>query len=90
MSGVPIQPMADYVVVSTGVKTNKTKSGLYLPDSATEKSVTAKVVAVGGGVKQIKVGDKVLYKNDYDTTKVKVDGQDYIIVASENVVATIK
>lgn len=87
---VPVQPMADYVVVSKEVKAKKSTSGLYLPESATEKSETAKVAAVGSAIKQVKVGDKILYKNEYDTTKVKIDGQEYIIVSAENIVATIK
>ena len=54
---VNIQPLADYVVAKSEEAESKTASGLYLPDSAKEKPKTAKVVAVGKDVKQIKVLD---------------------------------
>jgi chaperonin GroES len=85
---VPIQPMADYVVAQAEKAEAKTASGLYLPDKAQEKPKTAKVVAVGRGASQIKVGDRILYKT-YSTTDVKVNGEDYILVKEEDVLATV-
>jgi chaperonin GroES len=85
---VPIQPMAEYVVAQTEKAESKTASGLYLPDKAQEKPKVAKVVAVGKDTKQIKVGDRILYKT-YSTTDVKVAGQDYILVKEEDVLATV-
>jgi len=82
--------MADYVVVQTEEAAKKTASGLYLPDSATEKPKTAKVVAVGSDVKNVKVGEKVIYKNEYEATTVKIDGQEYILVYVKNIIATTK
>lgn len=87
---VPINPMNEYVVVVTETTSKKTTSGLYLPESATEKSTSAKVVAVGKDVKDVKVGEKVIYKNDYESTKVKVDNQEYIVVYVKNIIATVK
>lgn len=86
---VPIQPLADYVVAQAEKAEAKTASGLYLPDQAQEKPKTAKVVAVGQDAKQIKVGDRILYKT-YSTTEVKVEGEDYILVKEEDVLATVK
>jgi len=86
---VPIQPLADYVVAQAEKAEAKTASGLYLPDQAQEKPKTAKVVAVGQEAKQIKVGDRILYKT-YSTTEVKVEGEDYILVKEEDVLATVK
>ena len=85
---VPIQPMAEYVVAQTEKAESKTASGLYLPDKAQEKPKIAKVVAVGKEAKQIKVGDRILYKT-YSTTDVKVAGEDYILVKEEDVLATV-
>lgn len=85
---VPIQPLADYIVAQAEKAETKTASGLYLPDKAQEKPKTAKVVAVGQAAKQIKVGDRILYKS-YSTTDVKVDGEDYILVKEEDVLATV-
>jgi chaperonin GroES len=86
---VPIQPLADYVVSQAEAAQAKTASGLYLPDNAQEKPKIAKVLAVGKDVKQIKVGDKILYKT-YSTTDVKVGSEEYILVKEEDILATVK
>ena len=86
---VPIQPLADYVVSQAEAAQSKTTSGLYLPNNAQEKPKVAKVLAVGKDVKQIKVGDKILYKS-YSTTDVKVGDQEYILVKEEDILATVK
>lgn len=95
---VPIQPLADYVVAQAEKAVSKTASGLYLPDNAQEKPKTAKVVAVGPGkvgddnerIKMtVKVGDRIIYKS-YSTTEVKHDGQDYILVREDDILATVK
>jgi chaperonin GroES len=86
---VPIQPLADYVVAQSEEAESKTASGLYLPGSAQEKPKTAKVVAVGKGAKEIKVGDRIIYKS-YSTTDVKVGTEEYILVKEEDILATVK
>lgn len=86
----PINPMPEYVVVVPEKSDNKTASGLFLPDSAKEKPKTAKVVAVGAGVKEVKVGDRVLYKNEYEAVPVKLNGEDYTLVFHMNIIATVK
>jgi chaperonin GroES len=85
---VPIQPLADYVVAQTEKAETKTASGLYLPDKAQEKPKTAKVLAAGPNAKQVKAGDRILYKS-YSTTDVKVEGEDYILVKEEDILATV-
>ncbi len=86
---VPINPLADYVVAEAEAAQTKTASGIYLPDSAAEKPKVAKVVAVGKQVKDLKVGDKIIYKG-YSTNDVKVDNKEYILVKEEDVLATVK
>lgn len=86
----PISPMPDYVVVQAEEATTKTASGLYLPDSAKEKPKTAKVVAVGSNVSEVKVGDRVIYKNEYEATSVKQGSAEFTIVFKNNVIATVK
>ena len=88
-TGSPIQPLADYVVSQTEEAPSKTASGLYLPEAAKEKPKTAKVVAVGKNVKEVKVGDRILYEN-YTETVVKIDGKDYLIVKEDKIIATVK
>jgi chaperonin GroES len=87
---VPVQPLPEYVVVQAEEAQTKTAAGLYLPSGAAEKPKVAKVVAAGADVKAVKVGDRVLYKNEYESTNVKVDGTEYVIVFHKNIVATIK
>lgn len=84
-----IQPLGDYIVAVSEEPETKTASGLYLPDKAAEKPKTAKVVAVGKEAKQLKVGDRIIYKS-YSTTDVKVGTDEYILVKEEDVLATVK
>lgn len=86
---VPIQPLAGYVVAVAEEAEARTASGLYLPGNAQEKPKTAKLVAVGQGIQQVKVGDRIIYKS-YTTTEVKVDKQEYIVLKEEDILATVK
>lgn len=85
----PLQPLGDYVVAVGEEAETKTASGLYLPDKAQEKPKTAKVVAVGPAAKQVKAGDRIVYKS-YSTTDVKIGKDEYILVKEEDVLATVK
>lgn len=84
-----LNPLADYLVAQQEEATTKTASGLYLPDKATEKPKIAKVLKVGKGVKEVKTGDRIVYKS-YSTTEVKVDDKEYILIKEEDVLATVK
>ena len=85
---VNIKPLADYVVVQQEQAETKTASGLYLPTQAQEKPKVAKVIAVGKEVKEVKVGDRVVY-GGYSNVEVKQDGKDYIVIKEENIYATV-
>jgi chaperonin GroES len=85
----PLTPLADYVVAQAEEAATKTASGLYLPEKATEKPKIAKVVAVGKETKQVKVGDRIVYKS-YSTTDIKVGSEEFILVKEEDVLATVK
>jgi chaperonin GroES len=84
-----IQPLGEYVVAQSEEAESKTASGLYLTQAAQEKPKTAKVVAVGKDAKQVKTGDKIIYKS-YSTTEVKVGSEEYILVKEEDILATVK
>lgn len=86
---VKVQPLAGYIVAVAEEAQTKTASGLYLPGGAAEKPKVAKVVAVGKEVSDVKVGDRILYKNEYEATNVKVEGEEYIIVYQKNIIATV-
>ncbi|HVV66462.1 MAG TPA: co-chaperone GroES [Candidatus Saccharimonadales bacterium] len=85
----PLEPLGDYIVAVGEEAEPKTASGIYLPEKATEKPKTAKVVATGPTARQIKVGDRIVYKS-FSTTEVKVGKEEYILVKEEDVLATVK
>ena len=84
----PITPLGDRVVAVREQPSEKTASGLYLPDNAKEKPVLAKIVAVGSAAEHVKVGDKILYK-EYSTTELKIDGTEYLVVKEEDILGTV-
>lgn len=84
----PITPLADRIVAVREKAETKTISGLYLPDNAKEKPAYAVVEAVGPDVKQVKKGDKIVFK-EYTTTEVKVNSTEYLIVKEEDVLAKL-
>ena len=86
---VPIQPLADYVVAQQEAAQERTASGLYLVEKSQEKPKVAKVLAVGKNVKEVKVGDKIVYKS-YSTTDVKIGKDEYFLVKEEDILATVK
>lgn len=85
---VPLKPLADRIVAIREESQSKTASGIYLPDTAKEKPVSATVKAIGPEVKGIKVGDRVVYK-EYSVTEFKVDAVEYLIVKEEDVLAVL-
>ena len=85
----PITPLADRIVAVREEAETQTASGIYLPDSSKEKPVIAEVKAVGSDVKNVKVSDKIIYK-EYSTTELKINGVEYLIVKEEDVLATVK
>ncbi len=92
---VKLQPMADRVVVRPIEKEEKTKSGIYLPDTAKEKPQEGEVIAVGPGrmsddgkriAMDVKVGDTVVYAK-YGGTEIKVDDEDLMILRESDILA---
>jgi len=86
---VKLQPLADWIVAEQEEAVTKTASGLYLPENAAEKPKVAKVIKVGPKVKDLKAGDRIVYKS-YSTTDIQLEGTDYILVKEEDVLATVK
>lgn len=89
-------PLADRVVLKQFEAEETTKSGIILAGSAQEKPQEAEVVAVGPGgnvdgkevTMQVKVGDKVIYSK-YAGNEVKLDGEEYIIVKQNDILAVV-
>lgn len=84
-----IKPIKELLVVQPTIQNDKTESGLYIPDAAKEKQQTGKVIAVGGEVKEVKSGDKILF-GKYSGSEVEVDGQKYLIFKEDDVLGILK
>ena len=82
-----IKPLADRVVAKKDAATSTTASGILLGE-AKEKPNTATVESIGPDVKNIKKGDRILYR-EYSATELKYDGKDYLIVKEEDVLAIL-
>ncbi|ABX06314.1 MAG TPA: co-chaperone GroES [Herpetosiphon sp.] len=99
MSDFRIRPLADRVVIKPQAKEEKTKSGLFLPDTANkEKPQEGLVVAVGEGKLDdngkrvpvaVQVGDRVLFAK-YAGTEIKLDDEDYLILAEKDILAVVQ
>lgn len=92
-----IKPLGDRVVIKKLEAETFTKSGILLTGSAKEQPQEAKVVAVGPGAvvdgkrvdMEVKVGDVVLYSK-YAGTDVKVEGEEYIILKQDDILAIVE
>ncbi|MBE6209106.1 MAG: co-chaperone GroES [Rikenellaceae bacterium] len=87
-----IKPLSDRVLIEPNPAEEKTAGGLFIPDTAKEKPLAGKVVAVGPGTSEVtmevKVGDQVLY-GKYAGTEINVDGKDYLIMRQNDILAII-
>jgi chaperonin GroES len=93
-----IRPLYDRVVVSRIAEEEKTKGGIIIPDTAKEKPVEGKVLAVGSGRTledgtlrklDINVGDRVLF-GKYSGTEVKIGGEDHLILREEDILGVVE
>lgn len=83
-----LKPLKNHVVAKIEKPAEKTSSGFILPSNSKEKPAFAIVESVGKDVKDIKAGDKIIYK-EYSTTPVRLDDIDYIILEDKDVLATL-
>ncbi len=87
-----IQPLADRVLIEPAAAEEKTIGGIIIPDTAKEKPLQGKVIAVGKGTKDeemvLKAGDTVLY-GKYAGTELEFEGQKYLIMRQSDVVAVL-
>ncbi len=93
-----IQPLADRVMVKVLEAKEVTKGGIVIPDTAKEKPQEAEVVSVGKGKvsdegkainPEVKAGDKILF-GKYSGTEITLDGQEYLILKEEDILAIVK
>ncbi len=87
-----IKPLADRVLILPMAAEEKTIGGIIIPDTAKEKPLQGKVVAVGNGTKEeemvIAVGDQVLY-GKYSGTELEFEGEKYLIMRQSDVLAVL-
>lgn len=87
-----VKPLSDRVLILPNPAEEKTAGGLYIPDTAKEKPLAGKVVAVGPGTKdvtmEVKVGDEVLY-GKYSGQELTIDGVEYLMMRQADILAII-
>lgn len=94
-----IKPLGDHILIEPIKEEEKTKAGIFLPETASkEKSEEGKVIAVGPGRKtddgkiipvSVKPGDKVLFTK-YGPNEIKVDDKEYLIASESDILAIIE
>jgi len=93
-----IRPLFDRVLVQRNDSATKTKSGLFLPETAKEKPVEGTVVAIGNGrvaddgkitELTVKVGDKVIF-GKYSGTEIKVEGSERLVLREDDILGIIE
>ncbi len=95
--GIKVKPLADRILVRRVEEEEVKKGGIIIPDTAKEKPQQAEVIAVGPGAigddgarvaMEVKKGDRILM-GKYSGTEVKIDGEEYIIMREDDVLAVI-
>ncbi len=93
-----LRPLQDRVIISRVKEEEMTKGGIVIPDTAKEKPVEGKVIAVGNGkvlengtVRKldVKAGDTILF-GKYAGTEVKIDGEDRLILREDDILGVIE
>jgi chaperonin GroES len=97
MAKFQLEPLEDRVVVKPEEEEETTVSGIVIPDTAKEKPQQGVVMAAGPGrfedgkrvPMDVKAGDKILYSK-YGGTEVKVEGEEYLVLSSRDILAIVK
>ena len=93
-----IRPLQDRVIVRRVKEEEKTKGGLFIPDTAKEKPVEAMVLAVGNGKvledgtvrkPDVREGDRILF-GKYTGNDVKIDGEEHLILREDDILGVIE
>jgi chaperonin GroES len=93
-----IRPLHDRVVVKRKDADNKTTSGIIIPDTAKEKPLEGKIIAVGSGVRNdngillplgVQKGDMVLF-DKYAGTEIMIDGEEYMMMKEDDILGVIE
>jgi chaperonin GroES len=83
------KPLKDRVFVKYSEEAERTAGGLYIPESAKEKPQKGIIEAIGSEVKEIKVGDIILF-DKYSGSKINIDNNEYLIIKEEDILGIIQ
>lgn len=86
-----VKPIGERILLRTEQEEEKTKSGLYIPETAQEKTQVGEVIAIGDDTDKIKVkvGQRVMY-DKYAGTNIKIDDVEHLILKCEDVIAIVQ
>ena len=93
-----VRPLQDRILVRRVPEEEKSRGGIIIPDSAKERPLEGKVIAVGAGKRtedgtlvklDVKAGDRILF-GKYTGTEIKVDGVDHLILREDEVLGVIE
>ncbi|WP_304546038.1 co-chaperone GroES [Sulfurimonas microaerophilic] len=82
------KPLGERILVKSVAESNTTASGIIIPDNAKEKPNRAEVMAIGSEVKEVNVGNTVVF-GKYAGTELALEGQDYIVLELSDVLGVI-
>ena len=83
------EPLNDRVLIEPGKAEEKTAGGIYIPDTAKEKSQEGTVIAVGPEAKGLKKGDKVIFES-FAASEITLQGKKHVILKAKDVLGIIK
>ena len=92
-----VQPLHDRVLVTRIQVEDRSKGGIFIPDTAKEKPLEAQVIAVGSGKRnergeliplEVKAGDRVLF-GKYSGTDIVIDGEEHLSLREEDILAVV-
>ncbi len=85
------QPLGDRVLIKVEEVETKTASGIYIPDNATqEKPTQAEIMAIGSEVKDVKVGDQVVFTKYAKSATVTLEGIEYLVMETTEILGVMK
>jgi chaperonin GroES len=93
-----VRPLHDRVIVKRLEEQDKTKGGIIIPDTAKEKPIEGKILAVGSGKVmengkrmplQVKEGDRILF-GKYAGTDIRIEGEDHLIMREDDIIAIVE
>ena len=93
-----VRPLQDRILVRRVEEVEKTRGGIIIPDSAKERPLEGKVIAVGSGKRledgtlvklDVKAGDRILF-GKYSGSEIKIDGNEYLILREDEILAILE